>query len=100
MHTPRETHLTALKLILCCLRGTLDYGLLLRPSSMSDLLVYTDTDWAGCPNTRCSTSGYAVFLGTNLISWVAKRQPIVSHSSIEAEYRVVANDMAEASWMR
>jgi hypothetical protein len=45
-----------------------DYGLFLRRSSGSDLVVYTDADWAGCPDTRHSTSGYAVFLGDNLVS--------------------------------
>jgi hypothetical protein len=68
MHTPREPHLTALKRILCYLRGSLDYDLLLRPSQTSELVVYTDADWAGCPDTRRSTSGYAVFLGANLVS--------------------------------
>jgi hypothetical protein len=45
MHAPREPHLTALKRILCYLCGSLDYGLLLRPSLTSELMVYTDTDW-------------------------------------------------------
>jgi hypothetical protein len=100
MHTPREPHLTALKRILRYLRGSLDYGLLLRPSPTSELVVYTDADWAGCPDTRRSTSSYAVFLGANLVSWATKRQPIVSRSSAEAEYRAVANGVAEASWLR
>jgi hypothetical protein len=100
MHTPREPHLTALKRILRYLRGSLDYDLLLRPSPTSELVVYTDADWAGCPDTRRSTSGYAVFLGTNLVSWAAKRQTDVSRSSVEAEYRAVANGVAEASWLR
>jgi hypothetical protein len=100
MHTPREPHLTALKRILRYLCGSLDYGLLLRPSPASELVVYTDADWAGCPDTRRSTSGYAVFLGANLVSWAAKRQPVVSRSSVEAEYRAVANGVAEASWPR
>jgi hypothetical protein len=100
MHDPREPHLTALKRILRYLRGTLDFGLLLRQSSTMELRVYTDADWAGCPDTRRSTSGYAVFLGNNLISWSSKRQPVVSRSSAEAEYRVVANGVAEATWFR
>jgi hypothetical protein len=73
MHDPREPHLTAMKRILRYLQGTPGYGLLLRRSSSSDLVVYTDTDWAGCPDTRRSTSVYAVFLGGNLVSWSAKR---------------------------
>jgi hypothetical protein len=48
---------------------------------------------------RRSTLGYAVFLSGNLMSWSSKRQPVVSRSSAEAEYRAVANDMAEASWL-
>jgi hypothetical protein len=69
MNDPRETHLTAMKRILRYLQGMPDYGFLLRRSSSSDLVVYTDADWAGCPDSRRSTLGYAVFLGDNLISW-------------------------------
>ena len=68
MHDPREPHLAALKRILRYVRGTLHMGLLVRPSTALDLVVYSDADWAGCPDTRKSTSGYAVFLGDNLVS--------------------------------
>ncbi|WVZ80009.1 hypothetical protein U9M48_027527 [Paspalum notatum var. saurae] len=100
MHDPREPHLTALKHLLRYLRGTVDHGLLLHRSASSELVVYTDADWAGCPDTRRSTSGYAVFLGSNLVSWSSKQQPVVSRSSVEAEYRAVANGVAEAAWLR
>jgi hypothetical protein len=99
MHDPRD-HLAALKRILRYVRGTLHLGLLIRPSSQHELTVYSDADWAGCPDTRKSTSGYAVFLGGSLISWSSKRQNTVSRSSAEAEYRVVANAVAEATWLR
>jgi len=99
MHDPREPHLLALKRILRYIKGTLHLGLLLRPSSTPDFVVYTDADWAGCPDTRKSTSGYAVFLGDNLISWSSKCQNTVSRSSAEAEYRAVANGVSEASWL-
>ncbi|XP_066373702.1 uncharacterized mitochondrial protein AtMg00810-like [Miscanthus floridulus] len=91
MHDPREPHLAALKRILRYVRGTLDLGLHIHASSQSDLVVYSDVDWAGCPDTRKSTSGYAVFPGDNLVSWSSKRQNTVSCSSTKAEYRVVAN---------
>jgi hypothetical protein len=41
-----------------------------------------------------------VFLRDNLVSWSAKRQTVVSRSNAEVEYRAVANDMAEATWLR
>jgi hypothetical protein len=100
MHDPRESHLAALKRLLRYVRGTVDFGLVLHRSPSAELVVYTDADWAGCPDTRRSTSGYAVFLGSNLISCSSKRQLVVSRSSAEAEYRVVANGVAEASWLR
>jgi hypothetical protein len=68
MHDPQEPDLTAMKRTLCYLWGTLDYGLLLRRSTSSELMVYNDVDWAGCLDTCQSTSGHAVFLGTNFIS--------------------------------
>ena len=97
MHDPREPHLAALKRILRYVRGTLHMGLLLQPSRSSDLTVYSDADWVSCPDTRRSTSGYAVFLGDNLVSWSSKRQNTASHSNAEAEYRAVANGVAEAT---
>ena len=48
MHDPREPHLAALKHILRYVRGTLHLGLLLRPTTSADLVVYNDADWAGC----------------------------------------------------
>ncbi|GJX89480.1 ribonuclease H-like domain-containing protein [Tanacetum coccineum] len=87
MHDPREPYFSALKRILRYVRGTLDYGLQLFSSSTPYLVAYTDADWAGCPTTQRSTSGYCVFLGNNSLSWSSKRQPTLSRSSAEAEYR-------------
>ncbi|KAK4354380.1 hypothetical protein RND71_026574 [Anisodus tanguticus] len=100
MHAPREPHFTALKHIIRYVKGTLDYILHIYPSAPTRLSAYTDVDWAGCPDTRRSTSGYCVFLGDNLISWSTKRQATLSRSSAEAEYRGVANVVAEICWLR
>nr|GEU85637.1 ribonuclease H-like domain-containing protein [Tanacetum cinerariifolium] len=100
MHDPREPHFSALKRILRYICGTLDYGLQLFSSSTTNLVAYSDADWAGCPTTRRSTPGYCVFLGNNLLSWSSKRQPTLFRSSAETEYRGVANDVAETCWLQ
>ncbi|GJS03650.1 ribonuclease H-like domain-containing protein [Tanacetum coccineum] len=65
----------------------------------SPLIAYSNADWAGCLATRRSTSRYCVFLGDNLLTWSSKCQDTLSHSSVEAEYRRDANDVAETSWI-
>nr|GEU71944.1 ribonuclease H-like domain-containing protein [Tanacetum cinerariifolium] len=75
MHDPREPHFAALKRILRYVRGTVDFGLQLYASATTSLVGYTDADWA------------------------AKRQHTLSHSNDEAEYRGVANVVAETTWL-
>nr|GEU91966.1 ribonuclease H-like domain-containing protein [Tanacetum cinerariifolium] len=74
MHDLREPYFSALKRIPRYVQGTLDYGFKLFSSSTTDLVAYFDADWAGSPTTRRSTS--------------------------EAEYRGVANAVAETCWLR
>ncbi|GJV84101.1 ribonuclease H-like domain-containing protein [Tanacetum coccineum] len=100
MHDPRDPHFTDLKRILHYVHGTIDHELQLHVSSTTQLNAYTDADWAGCPITRRSTFGYYVFLGDNLLSWSAKWQVTLSHSSAEVEYRGVMNVVAETAWLR
>jgi hypothetical protein len=100
MHDPREPHLALLKRILRYVKGTLSTGLHIGAGPVSSFTAYSDADWAGCPDSRRSTSGYCVFLGDNLVSWSSKRQTTVSRSSAEAEYRAVAHAVAETCWLR
>jgi hypothetical protein len=80
-------------------KGSIDYGLYYCKSPLT-FNAYCDADWASNPDDKCSTTGYGIFLGSNLISWSAKKQNVVSRSSIEAEYRSMCLTITEMYWIR
>ena len=53
---------------------------------ISAIDVYTDTDWAGCPRTRKSTSGGVVMLGQHTMKHWSSTQTSTALSSAEAEF--------------
>jgi hypothetical protein len=78
---PTMIHWTAVKRILRYLKYTLRLGLKIHRSMSMLVSAFSDADWAGCIDDRRSTGGFAVFLGSNLISWSARKQATVSRSS-------------------
>ncbi|GJX23305.1 putative RNA-directed DNA polymerase [Tanacetum coccineum] len=116
MHAPIENHWSAVKRILRYLYSTVEHGMLIRRSSGSTLQAFTDVLWKGNPDTsleafsdadwtgdsddRRSTGGFAIYLGSNLISWTARKQRTVSGSSTESEYKALADTVAELTWLQ
>ena len=94
LHSPTIVHWEAVKRILRYVQGTLKIGLKISKSNSVTVSAFSDADWAGCPNDRRSTGGFAVFYGPNLISWCAKKQATISRSITEAEYKALANATA------
>ncbi|KAI3766125.1 hypothetical protein L2E82_16175 [Cichorium intybus] len=99
LHTPTNDHFQAVKRIIRYVKSTISYGLHFQHPQSTTLVGYSDADWARCIETRRSTYGYSIFLGGNLVSWSAKKQPTVSRSSCESEYRAMANTAAEIVWV-
>ena len=99
MHSPTTTHWQAVKRILCYLKSTISHGISLQPSTDLSLTCYIDVDWADYPDDQKSTSGHYCFLGPNLISWSYTKQKVVSHSSVESEYKGLANAASELIWI-
>jgi hypothetical protein len=41
-----------------------------------------------------------MFLGSNLVSWTARKQPVVSRSSTEAEDKAITNVTTQIIWIQ
>lgn len=96
---PRKVHWTALQWICRYLLGTLHASIRITKISKLQLTTYLDADWAGDTLDHRSHGGYLIYLGDNLTSWKFNKQPTVSQSSTEAEYRNLANAAAELNWI-
>ncbi|GJV54051.1 retrovirus-related pol polyprotein from transposon TNT 1-94 [Tanacetum coccineum] len=97
---PTEMHLTAIKRIFRYLKGTIHMGLWYPKDSGFELKAFADADYAGCHDTRRSTSGSAQFLGHRLVSWSSKKQKSTAISTTEAEYIALSGCCAQILWMR
>ena len=105
---PGKPHLEAAKHVFCYLRKTINLGLVYRmsaslpdhPEIQPDLLWgYVDSDWAGCPDLRRSTSGFVFMLNGAATSWRSKRQLAVDLSSAEAEF-IAASSIGQVIFLR
>ncbi|XP_019233683.1 PREDICTED: uncharacterized protein LOC109214243 [Nicotiana attenuata] len=87
MQQPCIPHMKAALYLLKYLKGSADSGIFYNNDSAMSLQVFCDSDWASCPDSRRSVTGFCIFLGGSLVGWKSKKQPVVSLSSAEAEYR-------------
>lgn len=100
MQTPKKSHMDAAIRVVRYLKQAPGMGVIMRRGPTNALVGFCDSDWAACPISRRSVSGYMVKFGDLLISWKSKKQHTVSHSNAEAEYRSMTSAVAEIVWLR
>ncbi|GAU48606.1 hypothetical protein TSUD_327180 [Trifolium subterraneum] len=99
MSKPTELHLQAAKRILRYVKGTVSYGIFYKKGGEEELLVFTDSDYAGDEEDSKRTSGYVFLLSSGAVSWMSKKQPIVTLSTTEAKFVAAAASACQAVWM-
>ncbi|KAK9063785.1 hypothetical protein SSX86_017657 [Deinandra increscens subsp. villosa] len=100
MQKPRKPHLDAIRRVLRYVKATLGFGVRFNRGEKLELKGFCDADYAGDLDTRRSTTGYVFMLGQAAVTWCSKRQPTVSLSTTEAEYRAAAMAAQEIVWLK
>ncbi|CAM8913179.1 unnamed protein product [Rhodiola kirilowii] len=99
MQKPSIEHMQAATRVLRFIKRAPTQGLFFPAKSDLTLNAFCDADWASCPLTRKSITGYCITLGPCAISWKTKKQPVISRSSAESEYRSMAATCCELTWL-
>ena len=95
MAKPNDSHWKAAKKVLRHLKGTVNFVLLYTDKFDVQLEGFFYSNWAGNPDDRRSTIGYAFNIGSRVVSWSSKKQPTVSLSSTEVEYKSMSSATCE-----
>ncbi|GJR23964.1 retrovirus-related pol polyprotein from transposon TNT 1-94 [Tanacetum coccineum] len=98
---PTKKHLIAVKRIFRYLKDSNNIGLWYPKDTSFELTAFSDSDQAGCLDSRKSTSGGIQFLGGDkLVSWSSKNQDCTSMSLSEAEYVSLSVCCTQVLWLR
>ncbi|XP_048599837.1 secreted RxLR effector protein 161-like [Brassica napus] len=97
---PGMDHWKAAKKVLRYLQGTKENMLTYRRSDQLEVIGYSDSDYAGCVDSRKSTFGYLFLLAGGAISWKSGKQSVIATSTMEAEFVACFEATIHALWLR
>ncbi|RDX95150.1 putative mitochondrial protein, partial [Mucuna pruriens] len=100
MYNPKESHLQVAYRVLHYLKGNLRKGIFFKRNNILALEAYTDADYARSLANRRSTSGCCTFLMGNLVTWRSKKHNVVARSSVEFEFKAIAQGLCELLWLK
>ncbi|KAF3623665.1 putative carboxylesterase 13-like [Capsicum annuum] len=96
---PRMEHWKAAKKVLRYLQGTKDHMLTYRRSDHLDVVGCSDSDYAGCVDTRKFTFGYLFMLAGGAISWKSAKQSVIAAFIMEAEFVACFEATVQTNWL-
>jgi hypothetical protein len=100
LSNPGLGHWKAVKKVLRYLQVTKDYMLTYKKSDQLEVIGYSDSDFAGCPDDRKSTSDLISMMAGGAISWKSVKQSIIATSTMEAEYVACYEATCQAMWLK
>ncbi|MBW0542513.1 hypothetical protein O181_082228 [Austropuccinia psidii MF-1] len=100
LENPGIQHWKAFLHVLKYLKGTHHLGLVYSKNIVKSPVAYSDADWGNCRITRRSTTGYLILFSGKLVIWKTRKQPTVSLSSAEAEYKAITDLIRELMWFK
>ena len=81
------------------IKNTLDYGLTYSHDAELSPTAFVNTDYGGCRDTCCSTSGYVFLIAGGAVTWSIKRQATIALSTVEVEYVAMSRCAQQMVWM-
>ncbi|XP_043694120.1 secreted RxLR effector protein 161-like [Telopea speciosissima] len=97
---PGMDHWVAAKKVMHYVQGTKDYMLTYRAIDQLEVIDFSDSDYAGCLDSRKSTSDYVFLLAGGAISLKSKKQTCVSTSTMEAEFMACFEATSMVIWLQ
>ncbi|KAL1216602.1 Retrovirus-related Pol polyprotein from transposon TNT 1-94 [Cardamine amara subsp. amara] len=97
---PEMEHWKAAKKVLRYLQGTKEFMLTYRRSDSIEVVGYSDSDYAGCVDSRKSTFGYMFLLAGGAVSWKSGKQSVIATSTMEGEFVACYEATIQALWLR
>ncbi|KAL5824162.1 hypothetical protein ACOSQ3_020225 [Xanthoceras sorbifolium] len=97
---PGLDHWKAVKKVMRYLQGTKDYMLMYRRTDNLEVIGYSDSDFAGCVDSRKSTSGYIFMMASGAVSWRSAKQSLTATSTMEAEFVSCFEATSHGVWLK
>lgn len=98
INNPNQEHVVALKRVIRYLKNT--KNVCIRYGESSDLIGYSDADFAGDVDTRKSTTGYIFLMNGGPVTWLSQKQKTIALSTTEAEFVAASESAKEILWLQ